>query len=135
MGVDDEIELIRPLDIKVLKWPKWLLGALYLSLVIWSCLRIFLFEMYQEEFFIRLILVALFIPLSGFVFAGYKWAMSSAYTVLLCYFGAFYLLLELRVSIGLVGFVVFLGVMTLRAMTASDQMRRLSHKVEAQIFE
>lgn len=135
MGIDDGIEIIEPLDADVLKWPRWLLGAIYLGLVIWSCVRIFAFEMYQEELVIRLLLIGLCLPLSGFIIAGHKWAMSSAYTVLLCYFGAFYLLLELRVSIGLIGLVVFLGVLTLRAMAATDQEGRISQMPAAQVFE
>ena len=135
MGIDEEIELVEPLDLEVLKWPKRLLGALYLGLAAFSLIQINLREMSQEESVIRLIYIILSLLLIGFVIAGHKWAMSTAYTVLLCYFAAFYLLLELRVSIGLVGFIVFLGVLTLRAMTATDQASRLSQMPDAQIFE
>ena len=135
MGIEEPIELVEVLDEGVLKWPKHLLASIYVALNVYSCSRIYFSEMYQEEFVTRLICIALFLPLCAFIMNGRKWAMSSAYTVLLCYFGAFYLLVGLTVSIGLLGFVVFMGVLTLRAMTAVDQAGSLTQKMNAEIFE
>jgi hypothetical protein len=135
VGIDDEIEIVEPLDEHVLRLPKQVLAGIYAVLAIWSAVRIYFFEMYQEEFIIRLIFIGLIVFLSTFIVFGQKWAMTTAYTVLLCYFGAFYLLLELRLSVGLVGLVVFLGVLTLRAMTATDQAYNLQQRSDAQIFE
>lgn len=136
MGIDDEpIGIVEALDGNVLKWPQLLLASMYVVFAVYSCIQIYSSEMYQEEFVTRLIYISLILPLSAFIIAGHKWAMSSAYTVLLCYFGAFYLFIGLTVSIGLIGFVFFIGVLTLRAMTAADQLRKLSHTLNVQTFE
>ena len=105
------------------------------ALSAWSVARIFLSKMYQEEFVIRLICIGLLIPLSAFIFAGQKWAMSSAYTVWLCYLGGLYLFVDLTISVGLVAFLVFLGVLTLRSMRAADQLTMIAQKMDVQIFE
>lgn len=135
MGIDSDTEIHGTVDEGVLRWPKYLLLAIYAASVLWCAGMIFFTEMYEEEYLIRMIYMIIMIPLMGFLMIDHRWAMTSACTAFLCYWAALVLFAETPLLIRSGVIAVFLCALTWRAMTAADHLDAIRVVRQADTFD
>lgn len=136
MGIEGADLLDRQtLDLGLLRAPKRILICFYVFSLFRCAWTIFVTPMYEEEYVIRLIYMAIMAPLLGFIAVDHRWAMSSAFALYLCYVVATFLFIESFINLVFLGVILFIGAMTIRAVIVVDLIKRLNISQNIDVFE